>query len=202
MQVETPAGMKYMKDLKVGDEVLAPVQGNQFAFQPVTWFLHLDPDVQAQCMELKTAHQTLSLTHHHLVPVVSCDLDLQALGDEGVSTLMSAHAIYAERAAPGQCLIRVHGNQMQLEPILSVASVQKQGIYSPMTQSGSLVVEGVHASCYSNSLESYTLQHTFYTAFHKVSDWFTSVFFASGIESRVDVPFSIMLFGSSHPQNV
>jgi len=200
MQVETPSGMKSMRDLKVGDEVLAPVQGNQFAFQPVTWFLHLDHDVQAEFMELKTAHQTLSLTRHHLVPVVSCDMDLAALGDEGVSTLMSAHAIYAERATPGQCLIRVHGNQMQLEPIVSVESVRKQGIYSPMTASGSLVVEQVQVSCYSNSLESYTLQHSFYTAFHKVSDWFTSVW--ASATDRVDVPFSIMLFGSSQPQNV
>lgn len=191
--------MKYMKDLKVGDEVLAPAHGNQFAFQPVTWFLHLDHEVEAEFIELKTAHQTLSLTRHHLVPVVSCDLDLAALGDEGVSTLMSA-AVFAERAAPGQCLIRVDGNQMQLEPILGVASVRKQGIYSPMTASGSLVVEGVQASCYSNSLETHTLQHTFYTAFHKVSDWFTSAWVSA--TDRVDVPFSIMLFGSSQPQNV
>jgi len=201
MQVETPAGIKLMKDLRVGDEVLAPVQGNQFAYQPITWFLHKDHQIEAEFVELKTATSTLSITRHHLVPVVSCDLDLASLGDEGVSSMMNAHVIYAERAQVGQCLLRVHGNQIGLEPIVAVERVRKQGIYSPMTASGSLVVEQLHVSCYSNSLESYTLQHTFYSLVHRVSGWFTSAW-AVATDHQIDVPFGVLLVGQSHPQAV
>jgi hypothetical protein len=204
MQVETSVGMKSMKDLRIGDEVLAPVQGNQFAWQPITWFLHLDHQLEAEFLELKTAHQTLSLTPHHLVPVVACDFDLSALGDEGVSTLMSAYAVYAQRATVGQCLIRVDAatQQIHLEPIVAIANVRKQGVYSPMTASGSLVVEQIHASCYSNSIESYTVQHSFYSAYHRASGWFTSAWAAVTHEDKVEVPLGLWFLGSSQAQSV
>jgi len=202
MQVETPAGLKSMSDLRVGDEVLAPVQGNQFAFQPITWFLHKDPQVEAEFVELQTARQTLSISRHHLVPVVSCDLDLQALGDEGVSSLMNAHAMFAERATVGQCVLRVAANQIHLEPIVHISTVRKQGVYAPMTAAGSLVVQQLHVSCYAHSIESYTLQHSFYSLLHRVSGWFTSAWAVATGAERVDIPFSVMLFGESQPLRV
>jgi len=206
MQVETRFGTKSMSELQTGDEVLAPVEGGQFVWQPITWFLHRDHSVRAEFVELKTATQTISLTAHHLIPVAPCDLDLATLDAEGFASIMAKYAIYAERAQLGQCLVRVENAQVSLEAIQLKQVVEKQGIYSPMTSSGSLVVQGIHASCYSSSMESYLMQHTFYSYYYKLARLLASLnpFATEQVDqsSRVAVPFGVMLVGQSQPQRV
>jgi len=191
--------MKLMKDLGVGDEVLAPTQGGQFAFQPITWFLHRDQHLPAQFIQLTSNSRQLELSRKHLIPVLPCDLHLDGIDGEMVAGLLAKYSVFAEKAQVGQCLMHVdQKNQVSLEEIQEVGVVEKKGIYSPMTAAGSLVVEGVHVSCYSSSIESYLLQHSFYSHYHALASWMQTIWSILNpwaLESPlVDIPVGVLAF--------
>jgi len=200
--VQTRFGAKYMRDLSTDDEVLSPTQAGQFSWQPVTWFIHRDHNVETDFVELKSGsgNEPLALTRHHLIPVLPCDFDVSAFEGEAASSLMSKFAIFAEKAEKGQCLVHLRGDSIALEPITAKRIVRKQGIYSPMTSSGSLVVNGVHVACYSSSMESFVLQHTFYTHWYKLAKLFDHLksfqFWGSITNNQIDVPWSIDVLAS------
>jgi hypothetical protein len=173
-----------MRDLNEGDEVMAPMQSGQVSWQPVTWFLHKESEVTAEFVELSVnGAAQIAMTKKHLLPLLPCDTDLSAFIGESASSLMTRFAVFAERAKVGQCLVQLSADQQRLtlQPISDVRMVVKQGIYSPMTSSGALLVNDVLSTCYSSSLESFVVQHSFYTQWHwlsqavqSVSSWFHS----------------------------
>ncbi|KAK5968723.1 hypothetical protein GCK32_000327 [Trichostrongylus colubriformis] len=112
MEVETPSGMKAIKDLEVGDMVLS-IDESMVTFSPVIMFLHKLEDERADFLQIHTEHdEALKLTENHLLYLTNC------------GTTDSLHLAAAKDARVGQCLQITTGNS-DLHPrrITSISKV-------------------------------------------------------------------------------
>lgn len=114
-----------MKGLKVGDRVLTGM--NQY--QTVYAFAHHLPNKPSKFYQIHSEHadRPLEVTAEHLV----------FLGNKG-------HPVAASTIQVGDVLRSDKGPSR----VTKISTVQRSGIYAPLTTGGSLVVDGVLASAY------------------------------------------------------
>ena len=118
-----------MRDLQLGDAVLDATGG----FSPVYFFSHADAAVTAPFvrLELAASGDVLTLSPDHYVPV------------DGVP-------IYAKDVRVGDAVARWDGAAFETDVVASKADIVAEGLYNPYTLSGTIVVDGVLASCHSS----------------------------------------------------
>ena len=121
---------KPMTELSIGDSVLTSE-----GYQPVETFFHRDPNVQGDFVRI---NDSITLSAGHFV----------AVGSDN-------NFIRASEVKVGEHVVIVNGVAM---PVASVETVAAKGIYAPVTECGTIVVDGVLASCYSN-VESHEMAH-------------------------------------------
>lgn len=121
---------KPMAKLSIGDRVLTSE-----GYQPVETFFHRDPSVQGDFVRI---NDSITLSSGHFVAVDSKD-----------------NFIPANEVKVGEHVVIVDGVAV---PVALVETVAAKGIYAPVTESGTIVVDGVLASCYSN-VESHEMAH-------------------------------------------
>ncbi|KAL4646169.1 indian hedgehog protein-like [Arapaima gigas] len=143
-------GQKALSSLQPGDKVLALSESGQLVPSQVLVFLHQDPESIAQFLVLDTEHgQRLSLTPSHLVFLAPND------------TLHPSQyqAQFASRARQGYYVL-IQGEEGGVQPsrIVSISVKEGKGVYAPLTEHGTLFVEGVLASSYA-TVEDHTLAH-------------------------------------------
>lgn len=113
------SGSMSIKDLQIGDRIF-----NGETYEPVYAFGHLNADDSADFVQIKTAlGNTLEATGAHLVFV------------DGKSDAVRADAVQV-------------GDALQGATVTEISSVNRKGLYAPLTPSGKLVVDGVTASNY------------------------------------------------------
>ncbi|VDO20582.1 unnamed protein product [Haemonchus placei] len=158
MEVETPYGMKAIKDLKVGDMVLS-IDEFMITFSPVIMFLHKLEEEHAEFLHIHTEQgDSLKLTENHLLYITNC----------GSSDPL--HLTAAKEARPGQCLqITTENFDLISRRITSISKVIETGIYAPLTSTGDIVVNRYLVSCHSN-LALKTLQQTFFSVYRSLSN--------------------------------
>ncbi|XGW32928.1 hypothetical protein V3C99_017441 [Haemonchus contortus] len=158
MEVETPYGMKSIKDLEVGDMVLS-IDEFMITFSPVIMFLHKLEEERAEFLHIHTEQgDSLKLTENHLLYITNC-----GSGDP-------LHLTAAKEARPGQCLqITTENFDLISRRITSISKVIETGIYAPLTSTGDIVVNRYLVSCHSN-LALKTLQQTFFSVYRSLSN--------------------------------
>lgn len=124
-----------MKDLKLGDRVQT-----SSGFQPVYSFGHHDLDSSTDFLRIHTKKNTpLEITKDHLVFLQDQDTPVPAVsikvGD------------------------RLHNNNKEGAVVTKIGSVHKQGLYAPLTASGTVIVDGILASSYITLQEDATFVH-------------------------------------------
>jgi Hint module len=120
-------GVVKMDHLEVGDKILT----EDGVFQSVYSFAHRDPNEKATFLKIHSDNgQPLELTHEHLV----------FLADK-------KNPVRAKSVKVGDVLKSATGNG-KTATIKKIETVEKEGIYAPLTMGGSLVVNGVLASSY------------------------------------------------------
>ena len=114
-------GPVQMKDLQVGDRILT----GEGQYQPIYAWAHLDKDTVTEFLQIETekSSSSLEVTSDHLLFV-----------DDKPSPV---HA--------GSIKI---GESLQGSPVTKIGRIEKAGLYVPLTESGTLVVNGVKASSY------------------------------------------------------
>jgi Hint module len=116
-----------MKDLRVGDKILTA--NNEYL--PVYAFGHYLPSKEAEFLQVSTGHgMVLEMTGDHLV----------FLADEMGS------AVRADSLQVGDVL-RGH-TDIIMHTITKIGTVQRTGLYAPLTESGTLVVDRIVVSNY------------------------------------------------------
>ena len=127
-----------MDRLCVGDEVLVVDSYGIMTYQPVLTFLHLVKGSHNIKFDfLKISHRSGDLEIHpdHLISVTR----------RGRTTYIPARELMT-----GDSLSSVWiDGSFCLSHVLSVEHVEKKGLYCPLTQSGTIIVDGVWCSCYS-----------------------------------------------------
>ncbi|KAH7695787.1 CBN-WRT-1 protein [Aphelenchoides avenae] len=178
--VNTPSGKKRMDQLAVGDRVESP-EGNTTSFSLVTSFIHRLPTIVAQFIRLETDDGTvLKLSPLHFIHRSQC-------GNHRVEE------VHAEMIREGDCLYeKLEDGGYKQTPVIYVRIVEEVGAYSPMTESGNIVVNGIMTSCH-NVIRSQSVSHSFFNFFKPVERALRS-FFASrqayGNE-EVHLPFGV-----------
>uniref|UniRef100_A0A3Q3EDH3 Hedgehog protein n=1 Tax=Kryptolebias marmoratus TaxID=37003 RepID=A0A3Q3EDH3_KRYMA len=150
-RVTVAGGMqKRLSSLAPGDRVMALSETGQIVYSRVLLFLHRAAESRSTFLSLETEDgQRLALTPHHLVFL-----------DPGCRRGGHAHqARFASRARTGDCvLIGAEGGQTRPSRIMSVSLTRSAGVYAPLTEAGTLFVDGVLVSSYAR-LEDHGLAH-------------------------------------------
>lgn len=143
-------GQKSLSLLAPGDRVMALSGTGQVVFSQVILFLHRDQESWSTFLSLETEDgHRLALTPHHLV----------FLAPHCRSDSSEYQAQFASRAKAGDCVL-IHAAEGPVRPsrIISVSVEESMGVYAPLTETGTLFVDGVLASSYA-LVEHHRLAH-------------------------------------------
>ncbi|XP_041360543.1 desert hedgehog protein B-like [Gigantopelta aegis] len=128
-----------MKDLRSGYRILTVKDGRR-VFSEVKTFLHRQPYKNTTYLTLTTDQgNLLTMTGNHLL---FASTNNQSTGMEArpASSVKKGDYIFSAKSCPrGLCPERV----------VQISFSTKQGLYVPVTDEGTLVVDGMFASCYS-----------------------------------------------------
>lgn len=144
---------KLMRNLRPGDRVLTAADGGgPLVYSPVLSFLDRQPNATKTFYVIGTrAGLNITLTAAHLIFVTDCP------SLAGETRKDSARTVFASEVRPGQCVLTPQG-EAALSAVTFVMQRSSSGLYAPLTHSGSIVVNGVLASCYA-ALDSHRLAH-------------------------------------------
>lgn len=158
---------KLMRDLRPGDRVLASSSadgGGPLVYSPVLSFLDRRPDAAKTFYVIGTrAGLNITLTAAHLIFVTDCAwLREPRRGPQGEARKDSPQeaelrTVFASEVRPGQCVLTAQ-DEAAFSAVTFVEERRGSGLYAPLTRSGSIVVNGVLASCYA-ALDSHRLAH-------------------------------------------
>jgi len=140
---------KTLASLRPGDQVMAMSETGRVVFSPVLLFLHRDERSHATFLVLRTEDGgRLVVTRQHLVFLASRDKHRGRY-----------RARFASRAQKGDYVL-IHGAGGRVRPsrIISVSVEEGVGVYAPLTQHGTLFVDGVLASSYA-VVEDHAMAH-------------------------------------------
>ena len=139
--VRTPAGVapRFMINLKPGDWVLTGTH-----WEPVYEISHRDPNAKVDIVTITVENQLaqIEMTPKHAIPVRRFN----------VLNHSTEETVFAEEVKRGDWVFVWNTNELWLEPkkVVKVEYKGGQGIYAPMTYSGTLIVNDVKVSCYAN----------------------------------------------------
>lgn len=155
---------KEVGDLRPGDRVLASSTTDgrgALLYSPVLSFLDRQPNVTKIFYVIGTAAGlNITLTAAHLIFVTDrncAEARAEESGDgsspdpaeEG--SVGGLRTVFASDVQPGQCVLTTQGrvaSEAKLSTVTHVEVRRSSGVYAPLTQHGSIVVNGVLASCY------------------------------------------------------
>ncbi|XP_060922974.1 indian hedgehog B protein-like [Limanda limanda] len=168
-------GQKPISDLQPGERVLASSGSDgsgELVYSEVLTFLDRDPVTRKLFYTLQTESRTqLSLTAAHLIFVSEGNCSEGAVPAPG-----TLRTVYASDARPGQCVLVSEGKPGQnhregrLSGITQVTLREKRGVFAPLTQHGTVVVDGVVASCYA-MVDQHCLAHWAFSPLRLMHSW-------------------------------
>ncbi|KAE8626361.1 hypothetical protein XENTR_v10006602 [Xenopus tropicalis] len=139
---------KSLSELQLGDTVFTTDETGQLIPSVVLLFLHRDLYKTATFVLIEAEGHTskLLVTPNHLLFIK------RSLSAGFLPT-------FAYRVQIGDLVqIYVNGTQLQPSKVVRVSVEEQTGVYAPMTEHGTLLVDGVLTSCYA-TVESHTLAH-------------------------------------------
>lgn len=166
-----------MRDLHPGDRVLASSMTDSHGpllYSPVLSFVDRQPNVTKIFYIIGTnTGLNITLTAAHLIFVTDCTAgptEKEVTAEEPLwgsswggrlSWEVGLRTVFASEVRPGQCVLTSQGKVHSQATLSVVAFVEEQrsaGLYAPLTQHGSIVVNGVLASCYA-AMDNHHLAH-------------------------------------------
>lgn len=129
-----------MKDLKIGDKVASKDKDGGIVFSPIIMFFHQDPNLRSHFRTIETEdHQKLAITPLHLIYKLNKHTQHEVVD-------------YVNRITTGD-LLYVRDSLHPSEPItmrrvVNVKEVTLSGVYAPLTETGTIIVDDIVASCY------------------------------------------------------
>lgn len=152
MQLETHGTLPVSK-LSIGDRVLTSTATGAFRYEPVIAFLHRIENVTALVHSVETEDgQKLTVTPDHLVYA----------SEDRTSGLQDVRPLFAGHLRPNESFVYVRSNDSSAGVVLSrvtkVTVGQSIGLFAPLTESGTIVVDDTLTSCYA-LVDSHVIAH-------------------------------------------
>lgn len=135
--VQTAAGPTKLSDWN-GEPVLTwDSSTNKMVFSRVLYWMHRDANVEAPFLNIKLATgEQLDITGKHLIyRFVDCHRE-------------RPETVFAEQLAPKDCLMESSGS---LAEIKQITIQTRTGIFAPVTETGTVIVSDVVASCFAET---------------------------------------------------
>jgi len=166
-----------MEDLSVGQRVLTVYHDGSLHYDDVITFIHRQPQLVTSFVVIATADgHRLVATGDHLVFTSSAggggDHSAVSFSDLAPPTAvfmsqLTNHSDAVYVASPGT------KEHLLVSMVTSVNKVVARGVYAPLTASGTIVVDGVVASCYA-LVSSHRLAHAVMAPVRTFSPWWNS----------------------------
>jgi hypothetical protein len=146
--IETSKGTKPVSQLEKGDLIRSfDLSTNKWIFSRFITFLHSDSNVTAEFISIKTRDDKhLLISPNHLIAKLNRN---------------EIEFIFAKELKIGDFLIIENDQNVQTE-IVSVNKVHQTGAFAPLTQTGTISVNGILASCYANTKINHKIVHTIF----------------------------------------
>ena len=103
-------------------------------FQFLGW-LHREANVYAKFLKISTNSSSIVLTGNHLIFRTS-------VADGALES------VFADQIEEGDKLVSWKGSKMTEEAVVAVEPTREKGFWAPLTMEGTLLVDGLLASCY------------------------------------------------------
>lgn len=136
-KIVTSEGIKKMKDLTLKDKVLCLKADRKIAFTKIMTFLHYE-----QCRPFWYLH--LQTEEGSSLSISPCHLIFKA-------NKMGETYVFASEIEAGDYVLSISSSTQQLEKVKSVTSYVSNGVFAPLTENGTLVVDGIYVSCYAHT---------------------------------------------------
>ena len=135
-----------MVDLKEGDSVLTVDTTGELVYSEVILSLHQAPKKRAEFYKIRTDKgHSLTVTANHLLYVLNDPKDKTIrIQTNTISTK------FAAKVTKDSFVLVHEEHRLVWEKVVEVTIVQLTGVYSPLTNSGNIVVDDIIASCYSD----------------------------------------------------
>lgn len=171
----TSRGSIYMSDIKIGDQVLTyDLNTKQPKYEDVILLSHAEHDPVTEMIRILTsASLTITLSPGHLV-------HLNFYGN----------LVPARLVTKGDNLCLYINNSFVWSQVTSVFTVKKKGLYCPHTTGGSIIVNGVLASCGTEHVSKSVTNASLYLI--KMLYWYlpsAAYEFLYGRNRKQDVPY-------------
>jgi len=128
-----------MDELKVGDVVMTMSDSGLTEASEVIAWLHHDVTIATKYLEIEMEDDhSLTVSPDHLI------YSQRNMDDE-------AKFVFAGEVQIGDNLFVNNDGQSQPANITNISSVLRKGAFAPLTSSGTLLVDGVFASCYAST---------------------------------------------------
>ncbi|XP_056643310.1 desert hedgehog protein A [Diorhabda sublineata] len=173
--VTSTGNTKKLSELRIGEKILSQDPStNKLIFSEVLLFLDNDPNQKREFLNLTlSSNRTLVITPNHLVLKETA---------EGVRT------VFAESIIVGDKLLVSVSNNSNLvsDSVISITAVLRTGVYAPLTEVGTVVINDVVVSCYA-TVDSQTVAHWAFLPLRLVWNFKQSLWKAWSVVSN---PFS------------
>ncbi|XP_023216790.1 sonic hedgehog protein-like [Centruroides sculpturatus] len=177
-----------MKDLKIGHEVLT-VDNGKLVFTKVVAFMDRRPSGQAEYLILQTANeQSIRISANHLI-------------FSSMNNVTTLETKFAGNINVGDYLLVSNQTDQTFEPssVMQITRDVMDGAYVPLTQTGTLLVDGILASCYAS------YDHYWAQIFLSPVRWFPNIFNQNSLQPVGVMPYvKILKFlaGALFPSNL
>ena len=151
--VITDHGSVAVEQVQLGDRVLCLKGNGKLVFSEVIAFLHYEPNQKADYLTIEAIPHgsSIVISANHLIFVATTPQK---------SRQLKTHVKPAGMVKPGDFVVSANGSST--EPVLievkAVHTVKKQGVFAPLTSCGTILVDGILASCYA-SVRSHVVAH-------------------------------------------
>lgn len=141
-KVELKSGKKIaMNEIAIGDLVKTYSKDGEVLFSPVVTFLDQMPNYRGDFYSITTIFNVqVTLSEAHLL-FTTCPLS---------DGRLTNHSTHASRVRPGDYILV--NTRWGLIPMMveSVSVAERKGAFAPVTQEGTMVVDGIWVSCYAD----------------------------------------------------
>ncbi|XP_045613301.1 sonic hedgehog protein [Procambarus clarkii] len=157
-EVTTPTGRVPVSSIREGDEVQVMRPDGTLAFSPVLMFLHRDLLISRSFLTLTTASgAALTLTPSHLILLLQGYLSPSPTPTVA-EALERGGVVLAGRVEAGDFLLVTSHGKVRLEQVVGIRHEIGEGVFAPLTAEGTVVVDGLVASCYA-VIDSQAIAH-------------------------------------------
>ncbi|XP_035233408.1 desert hedgehog protein B-like [Stegodyphus dumicola] len=145
-KVMTRKGTKLMQELHIGDEVLTFfTRTKSIGYSYIIAFLHRDPHAITTFMKMKTEfNSSLLITANHIVFHSAMDQEFQGS--------------HASNLRVGDSVYTFHSYELRKVVINSIDYQLMTGVFAPLTEEGTIIVNGIWTSCYA-VVDNHILAH-------------------------------------------